>query len=176
MKVNRRVSKLKSSYLLNEKITNNLLRLEAKTPQFKLLPKVHKEGNPGRFYNKDLKIHWQPVTATCKITQVVYQRFCRFHAENHQHGKKTWQQHPCNHGCMFSTYKYCKQEGVAATKTTLKRKKYTNDNYLYISPLGFNINEFVFNCQNYLQIKGCTMSTKCPPSYTNIFMGISEER
>ena len=42
---------------MNEKTTNNLLSLEAKTPKFKLLPKVHKEGNPGRFYNKDLKIH-----------------------------------------------------------------------------------------------------------------------
>ena len=114
MKVNRRVSELKS-YLLNEKAANDLLSLEAKTPQFKLLPKVHKDENPGTFYYKDLKINWQPVTATCTRTQVVYQRFCRFHTENHQHGKNPWQQHPCNHGCMFPTCKYCKQEGVAAT-------------------------------------------------------------
>ena len=33
---------------MNEKIANDLLSSEAKTPQFKTLPKVHKEGNPGR--------------------------------------------------------------------------------------------------------------------------------
>ena len=35
---------------------------------------------------------------------------------------------------------------------------------------------FVFNSQNYLQIKGCAMGTKCATSYANIFMGIFQER
>ena len=38
------------------------------------------------------------------------------------------------------------------------------------------LNNFVFNSQNYLQIKGCAMGTKCAPSYANIFMGMLEER
>ena len=46
--MNRTINELKSSHLLNEKIANDLLSPEAKTPQFKMLPKVHKEGNPGR--------------------------------------------------------------------------------------------------------------------------------
>ena len=48
IKVNRTINELKSSHLLNEKIANYLLSSEAKTPQFKMLPKVHKEGNPDR--------------------------------------------------------------------------------------------------------------------------------
>ena len=44
IKVNRTINELKSSHLLNEKITNDLLSSEAKTPQFKMLPKVHKKG------------------------------------------------------------------------------------------------------------------------------------
>ena len=42
--------------------------------------------------------------------------------------------------------------------------------------LVLTLNNFVFNSQNYLQIKGCAMGTKCAPSYANIFMGMFEER
>ena len=48
IKVNRTVNELKSSHILNEKIANDLLTSEAKTPQFKMLRKVHKDGNSGR--------------------------------------------------------------------------------------------------------------------------------
>ena len=34
------------------------------------------------------------------------------------------------------------------------------------------LNSFVFNCQNYLQIKGCAKGTKCAPSYANIFIWV----
>ena len=32
------------------------------------------------------------------------------------------------------------------------------------------LNNFIFNCKNYLQIKGCAMGTICAPSYANILM------
>ena len=38
-----------------------------------------------------------------------------------------------------------------------------------------SLNNFVFNCQHYLQIRGCTVGTKWAPSYANIFMEIYEE-
>ena len=40
IKVNRTINELKSSHLFNEKIASDLLSSEAKTPQFKILPKV----------------------------------------------------------------------------------------------------------------------------------------
>ena len=47
--MNRRINELKSSHLLDEKIENDLLlSSEAKTPQLKMLPKIHKEGNHDR--------------------------------------------------------------------------------------------------------------------------------
>ena len=48
IKVNRTINELKSSHLLYEKIANDLLSSEAKTPHFEMLPKLYKEGNPGR--------------------------------------------------------------------------------------------------------------------------------
>ena len=38
----------KSSCVLDVKAANNLKRLEAKTSQFTMFPKIHKKGNPGR--------------------------------------------------------------------------------------------------------------------------------
>ena len=49
IKVNRTINVLKASHLLDKNMDkNDLLSSEAKTPQFKMLPKVYKDGNPGR--------------------------------------------------------------------------------------------------------------------------------
>ena len=37
-------------------------------------------------------------------------------------------------------------------------------------------NNFTFNDQNYIQLKGCAMGTVCAPNYANLFMGIFEEK
>ena len=60
-------------------------------------------------------------------------------------------------------------EGTAATKviTTF---------FALILILSFNINNFVFNCKNYLQTEGCDMGTTCAQSYANIFMYHFEKR
>ena len=65
IKVNRTINELKSSHLLNEKIANDLLSSEAKTPQFKMLPKVHKEENPGRPVVSSIDCH------TTKISKYI---------------------------------------------------------------------------------------------------------
>ena len=38
------------------------------------------------------------------------------------------------------------------------------------------LNNFLFNCKNYLQIKGCVMGTICAPAYANIFMDHFERK
>ena len=63
--MNRTINELKSSHLLNEKITNDLLSSEAKTPQFKMLPKVHKKGSPGRPVVSSIDCH------TTKISKYI---------------------------------------------------------------------------------------------------------
>ena len=57
IKVNRTINELKSSHLLKEKNANDLLSSETKQPQFKMLPKVHKEGNPGRLVVSSIDCH-----------------------------------------------------------------------------------------------------------------------
>ena len=65
IKVNRTINELKSSHLLNQKISNDLLSSEAKTPQFKMLSKADKEGNPGRPVVSSIDCH------TTKISKYI---------------------------------------------------------------------------------------------------------
>ena len=57
-------------------------------------------------------------------------------------------------------------EGIEDVKQKLKKSK----------PSILRLNNFVFNGINYLQKKGCTIGTKCAPSYANIFVGWFEEK
>ena len=65
---------------------------------------------------------------------------------------------------------------IEVVETTLKRKNIGTRIISTLLRLVLTLDNFVFNCQNYLQIKGCSMGTKCAPSYANIFMGVFEER
>ena len=61
------------------------------------------------------------------------------------------------------------KEGIEAVETTLKRKNIGTRIILRFLRLVLTLNNFVFNSQNYLQSKGCTMGT-CAPSYANIYI------
>ena len=147
IKVNRTINELKSSHLLNEQIANDLLSSEAKTSQFKMLPKVHKEGNPGRPVVSSIDCH------TTKISKYIDNQL-------QPHVKE-----------LKSDIK-----GTEAVEATLKRKNIGTRIISAFLRLVLTLNNFVFNSQNYLQIKGCAMSTKCARSYANIFMCMFEER
>ena len=69
-----------------------------------------------------------------------------------------------------------RKERNEAMETNLKRKNIESRITSTFLHLVLTLNNFVFNCQNYLQIKGCAMGTKCAPSYVNIFIGMFEER
>ena len=54
-----------------------------------------------------------------------------------------------------------------------KRSRKSDNNILSTY---FDIKQFHFNSDIYLQIKGCAMGTKCVPTYANTFMSEFEER
>ena len=64
------------------------------------------------------------------------------------------------------------KEGIEAVKQKLKKSKPSISIKVILTflKLILTLNNFVFNGINYLQKKGCTMGTKCAPSYANIFM------
>ena len=184
IKVNRTINELKSSHLLNEKIANDLLSSEAKTPQFKMLPKVHKEGNPGRPVVSSIDCH------TTKISKYIDNQLQPHVKELKSYVKdstdfirkiNSMEKIPDNSILVTMDVRSLytnipNKEGIEAVETTLKRKNIGTTIISTFLRLVLTLNNFVFNNQNYLQIKGCAMGTKCAPSYANIFMGMFEER
>ena len=184
IKVNRTINELKSSHLLNEKIANDLLSSEAKTPQFKMLPKVHKEGNPSRPVVSSIDCH------TTKISKYIDNQLQPHVKELKSYVKdstdfirkiNSMEKIPDNSILVTMDVRSLytnipNKEGIEAVETTLKRKNIGTTIILTFLRLVLTLNNFVFNSQNYLQIKGCAMGTKCAPSYANIFMGMFEER
>ena len=184
IKVNRTINELKSSYLLNEKIANDLLSSEAKTPQFKMLPKVHKEGNPGRQVVNSIDCH------TTNISKYIDNQLQPHVKELKSYVKDStdfirkidsMEKIPDNSILVTMDVRSLytnipNKEGIESVETTLKRKNIGTRIISTFLRLVLTLNNFVFNSQNYIQIKGCAMGTKCAPSYANIFMGMFEER
>ena len=184
IKVNRTINELKSSHLLDEKVGNDLLNSEAKIPQFKLLSKVHKEGNPGIPVLTSIDCH------TAKISKYIHNQLQPHVKELKSYVKgstdfirKINSIEKIPDSSIFVTMdvrslytNIPNKERIKAVKTTLKRKNIGTRIISTFLRLVLTLNNFVFNCQNYLQIKGCAMDIKCAPRYTNIFMGMFEER
>ena len=65
------------------------------------------------------------------------------------------------------------KERIEAIKQKLKKSKPSISIKVILNflKLILTLSNFVFSGTNYLQKKGCTMGTKCAPSYANIFMG-----
>ena len=64
-------------------------------------------------------------------------------------------------------------EGISAVRTALDNysKKTTTTNVITtFLALILTLNNFLFDCIHYLQIKVCAMDTICAPAYANIFM------
>ena len=70
------------------------------------------------------------------------------------------------------------KEGIKTVKQKLKKSKPSISIKVILTFLKRILahNNFVLNGINYLQKRGCTMGTKCAPSYANIFMGWFEEK
>ena len=71
-------------------------------------------------------------------------------------------------------------EGIDAVKSYLRARNQPGDGALskIISTflwLILTLNNFVFNDDNYIQINGASMGTKCAPTYSSLFMGRFEE-
>ena len=168
---------------MNEKIANDLLSSEAKTPQFKMLPKVHKEGNPGRPVVSSIDCHTTKISKYIDNQLQPHVKELKSYVKDSDFIRKINGMEKIPDSSIFLTMdvqslytNIPNKEGIEAVETTLKRKNIGTRIISTFLRLVLTLNNFVFNSQNYLQIKGCAMSTKCAPSYANIFMSMFEER
>ncbi|XP_063415986.1 uncharacterized protein LOC134697633 [Mytilus trossulus] len=155
--------------------------------RFYLLPKLHKEGIPGR-----------PIVSANGHPTEKISEFVDYHLRPHvqqlpshiqdttDYLKKMNSLSPLPNNTILVSMDVCslytnipKDEGIAACEkvwNTRKDKHPQTDCLVQLLKLVLENNNFIFNDKHFLQIDGTSMGTKMAPSFANIFMGDLEER
>ena len=183
--VNSTIEKFKNEGTLKEKLAEGLKVSEPRTPIFYLLPKIHKENNPGRPVISSINCH------TTKISEFVDYHLQPFVKSLYSYVQDTTdflnkikdasknlpEQTILVTMDVKSLYTNIpNQEGIDAVKSFLE---YSEKQHLIPVIKAFlwlilTLNNFTFNDKNFLQTSGVSMGTKCAPTYANLFMGYFE--
>ena len=184
--VNNAIDTLHRQKHIDQKLAEGLKLPAAKTPKFYLLPKIHKEGNPGRPVVSSIECH------TSRISEYVDHHLQPIVEETQSYVKDTNDFIKKLNSCrddidentilvtmdVKSLYTNIpNDEGVRATRTFLSRagKAVLIPVITKFLWLILTLNNFIFNGKNYLQTNGASMGTKCAPNYANLFMAHFEE-
>ena len=149
-----------------------------------MFPKIHKKGNPGRLVVSFVDCHTKKLSKYIDHVLQPYVKELRSYVKDSTDFIRkinNLERIPKNSILVTldvrSLYTNIpNNEGIKAVETALKQKIVLTEIITAFLHLALTLDNFIFNCQKYLQIKGCAMGTKCAPSYANIFMGIFKEK
>ena len=187
LKVNEAITQLAAEKLIDEKTAKHLRPDNPKTPKFYMLPKVHKQNNPGR-----------PIIAAINSPTTNLSRYVDHHLQPLAEKLPSYIK---DTGAFLRKIESTKQVNpnailvtmdVAALYTSIPHREGINAVAHYLEKrenpsiatrvilkfltLILFLNNFSFNDVNYLQRKGCAMGAKCSGSYADLFMGLFESR
>ena len=183
--VNSTIDLFKTQHKIPERIAEGLKVREPKTPVLKLPPKVHKEGHPGRPVVSSID------SPTSKISEYVdfhlqpYTNTIKSHIKDTNHFLTELEKIPTSQSKeshlvtldVRSLYTNIpNEEGINVIKNLLHRtrNKLTTVITAFLW-LILTLNNFTFNAENFLQLSGVAMGTKCAVIYANLFMNNFEE-
>ena len=188
-KVRQTLSNLKSTCNLENKIAEGLMPSDSKTPNFYLLPKIHKDQRPppGRPVVNSIN---SPTSNISKYVdhklQPVVTKLPSYVKDTTDFIKKLETIKTAPDNCYLITMDVKSlytniphNEGINSVKTFMERHQIPIPTVKIVTTLLtliLTLNNFVFNGIHYLQKLGCAMGTKCAPNYANIFMGDFEEK
>ena len=180
--VNKAIKNFAKEKLLPEQVAKALLVEDPKTAKFYLLPKIHKKNNPGR-----------PITNAIGCATSTIAEFVNFQLQPLVEKLKSFIKDTTEFLSLLAKIDTLPEdailvtmdvsalytniphnEGINAVAQTLEEdKSFTGSTRVIIKFLSLvlNLNNFSFNDQNYLQIKGCSMGSKGSCAYADLFMG-----
>ncbi|XP_078583735.1 uncharacterized protein LOC144866254 [Branchiostoma floridae x Branchiostoma japonicum] len=178
--------KLLNEGSISEEEFNYLAPIHPRTPVFYLLPKIHKEGNPGRpiisandcateriseFADHHLRPLVQKLPSYIKDTTDFLQKLNIL-------GKisPTAKLVTLDVSSLYTNIPT--EEGIQACREALQKNPSDVPTEAICDLLDriLNLNNFEFNGGHYIQVQGTAMGTRVAPSYANIFMGKFEEQ
>ena len=178
--------KMHDGGFIDDKTLEYLLPDHSKPGRFYLLPKIHKEGNPGR---PIISANEHP---TEKISEFIdyhlrplVEKLPSYIQDTTDYINKTPKENLSNETFLVtldvvSLYTNIPHdEGIEACREAWnKRVNPTIPTRCLVELLShvLKLNNFEFNGEHYLQINGTAMGTKMAPSYANIFMGRLENQ
>ncbi|XP_048729663.2 uncharacterized protein LOC125647009 [Ostrea edulis] len=154
--------------------------------QFYLLPKIHKEGIPGR-----------PIVSAIGYPTEKISQFLDMHLRPHVETIPSYLKDTTDYmnktptsnlpdntllvtmdvASLYTNIPH--DEGIEACKevwNSRKHQKPSTDSLVELLEHVLKRNNFMFNGEHYLQVSGTAMGTKMAPSYANIFMGRLEKQ
>ena len=173
---------------------NDLVNSNSRTPQFYVLPKIHKEHNetfpigyPGRpivsacnsrtenisgFVDEILQPHVKNLDSYVKDTADFLRKL-----QNVPHVPKDAYLVTLDVTSLYSNIPH--DDGIKACEHFLNSESnncgISTESLCELISTVLTKNHFQFNGDNYLQTMGCAMGTKMSPSYASLFMGKFEE-
>ena len=171
---------------LSKDIVDHLKPVNATTPRFYLLPKIRKEGNPGRPVVSSVNSH------TSKISKFVDHHIqplakglisyvkdtTDFITKIKDLGTLPPNSFPVSMGITSLYTNIPNDERLEALRQSLdssQNQSTSTKAIVTLIHLILALNNFVFNGINFLQTQGASMGTNTTPSFSTIFMGYFEE-
>ncbi len=180
------LKEMKNEQLIDDELFNALVPNNSKTAKLYLLPKIHKNNNPGRPVVFSINCN------TSKISKYVDHHIQPLAKQVKSYIKDTTNfinklqkltQIPNNAilvtmdvRSLYTNISHT--EGIEALKESLDTRPTKEPSTETIATLMnhvLTLNNFTFNGENFLQVKGCAIGTIAAPSYATIFMGNFEE-
>ena len=185
--IHRVIWSFQNKNLLCKNISEGLKTENPKTPHFYLTPKLHKEGNQGRPMISSINCHTSKISEYVDYhLQPIVKEIPSYVQDTTDFLRKINQINfvPDNSYLVSVDVKSLytnipNSEGMKSVKMSLEKySKRTASTKVITTFLALilTLNNFVFNCRNYLQIRGCAMGTISAPSYANIFMDHFERK
>ncbi|XP_078584852.1 uncharacterized protein LOC144867010 [Branchiostoma floridae x Branchiostoma japonicum] len=186
-KVRRTLLHLREEGILDDTTYNYLAPPQhPRTPNFYLLPKIHKEGNPGRpiLSANDCATERISAFADFHLRPLVTRlpSYIRDTTDFLRRLNKLGKVPPnatlvtLDVSSLYTNIPT--DEGIQACREALQKSPADVPTEAICQLLDniLNLNNFDFNEEHYIQIQGTAMGTRVAPSYANIFMGNFEER
>ena len=187
--VNNAIDQLKNRNLIDLKIAEQLKTVNPRTPRFYLLPKIHKPNNPGRPVVSSINCHTERISQFVDHhLQPLAKNLTSYIQDTTDFLRKLQslpEKLPKNTFLVTldvrSLYTNIPNaEGIEAAKSYIEARGQPGDRKLSQVIANFltlilTLNNFQFNDENFVQINGASMGTKCAPSYATLFMGKFEE-
>ena len=184
-------SKLNEFVVMNQmdlKLAQQLTPCQSRTPEFYLLPKIHKDPVTGRPVISSTGCHTERISAYVdEFLQPAAQKLPSHIKDSGDFIGKVKKIGKISPNDILVTMDVSSlytnidnNEGIKAIEQnstiTSSLSKQMIQIITTLMSLILTLNNFVFNGMNYHQVKGTAMGTRAAPNYANIFMGWFEEK